>query len=132
MKKLSFPLIKNPFDEADLKEGIKVIKSKQLTLSTKTTQIEKYFDKKFKVRNSTMLNSGSSANLLAFQTLINPYRKKRLEPGDEVLVPTLSWSTSFWPIVQSNLKPVFVDCNLKNLNIDIEDLKKKITKKTKC
>ena len=82
MKKLSFPLIKNPFDDADLREGIKVIKSKQLTLSTKTTQIEKYFNKKFKVRNSTMLNSGSSANLLAFQTLINPYRKKRLEPGD--------------------------------------------------
>ena len=132
MKKLSFPLIKNPFDRDDLQEGIKVIKSKQLTLSTKTTQIEKFFDKKFKVRNSTMLNSGSSANLLAFQTLINPYRKKRLNPGDEVLVPTLSWSTSFWPIIQSNLKPVFVDCNLKNLNIDIEDLKRKITKKTKC
>jgi len=132
MKKLSYPLIKNPFSNEDLLEGIKVIKSKQLTLSKKTTQIEKYFDNKFKVKNSTMVNSGSSANLLAFQTLINPYRKKRLKPGDEVLVPTLSWSTTFWPIVQSNLKPVFVDCNIKNLNIDIEDLKKKITKKTKC
>ena len=132
MKKLSFPLIKNPFYDNDLQEGIKVIKSRQLTLSTKTTEIEKYFNKKFKVKNSTMLNSGSSANLLAFQTLINPYRKKRLKAGDEVLVPTLSWSTSFWPIIQSNLKPVFVDCNLKNLNIDIEDLEKKISKKTKC
>ena len=132
MKKLSFPLIKNPFFNDDLLEGIKVIKSKQLTLSKKTLEIEKYFDQKFKLQNSTMLNSGSSANLLAFQTLINPYRKKRLKPGDEVLVPTLSWSTSFWPIVQSNLKPVFVDCNLNTLNIDIESLKKKITKKTKC
>ena len=132
MKKLFYPLVKNPFLNNDLQEGIKIIKSKQLTLGTKTNQIEKYFDKKFKVKHSTMLNSGSSANLLAFQTLINPYRKKRLKTGDEVLVPTLSWSTSFWPIVQSNLKPVFVDCDLKNLNIDIEDLKKKITKKTKC
>ena len=69
-----------------------------------------------------MVNSGSSANLLAFQTLINPYRKKRLNPNDEVLVPTLSWPTSFWPIVQSNLKPVFVDCDIRNLNIDINDL----------
>ena len=76
MKKLSFPLIKNPFDNSDLQEGIKVIKSKQLTLSTKTMQIEKYFNRKLNVKNSTMLNSGSSANLLAFQTLINPYRKK--------------------------------------------------------
>ena len=87
MKKLSFPLIKNPFDDGDLQEGIKVIKSKQLTLSTKTMQIEKYFNRKFNVKNSTMLNSGSSANLLAFQTLINPYRKKRLKAGDKVLVP---------------------------------------------
>ena len=132
MKKPGYPLTKNPFLNDDLREGIKVLKSKQLTLSNKTKEIENYFRKKFKIKYSTMVNSGSSANLLAFQTLINPYRKKRLKPNDEVLVPTLSWPTSFWPIVQSNLKPVFVDCDKKNLNIDIIDLKKKITKRTKC
>jgi len=132
MNNLIYPLTKNPFSNDDLKEGIKVIKSKQLTLSKKTIEIEKYFGKKFNIKYSTMVNSGSSANLLAFQTLINPYRKKRLKPNDEVLVPTLSWSTSFWPIVQSNLKPIFVDCDKNNLNIDIDDLRKKITKRTKC
>ena len=132
MKKLSYPLTKNPFLNDDLREGIKVLKSKQLTLSNKTKEIENYFGKKLKIKYSTMVNSGSSANLLAFQTLINPYRKKRLKANDEVLVPTLSWPTSFWPIVQSNLKPIFVDCDKKNLNIDIKDLKKKITKRTKC
>ena len=76
MKKLSYPLTKNPFLNNDLKEGIKVIKSKQLTLSKKTKEIENYFGKKFSIKYSTMVNSGSSANLLAFQTLINPYRKK--------------------------------------------------------
>jgi len=132
MKKPGYPLTKNPFLSDDLREGINVLKSKQLTLSNKTKEIENYFGKKLKIKYSTMVNSGSSANLLAFQTLINPYRKKRLKPNDEVLVPTLSWPTSFWPIIQSNLKPVFVDCDKKNLNIDIKDLKKKITKKTKC
>ena len=132
MKKPGYPLTKNPFLNDDLREGIKVLKSKQLTLSNKTKEIENYFGKKFKIKYSTMVNSGSSANLLAFQALINPYREKRLKPNDEVLVPTLSWPTSFWPIVQSNLKPVFVDCDKKNLNIDIKDLKKKITKRTKC
>ena len=132
MKKFIYPLTRNPFSNDDLNEGIKVIKSKQLTLSKKTNEIETYFNKKFNFTFSTMVNSGSSANLLAFQTLINPYRKKRLKPNDEVLIPSLSWSTSFWPIIQSNLRPVFVDCDKKNLNIDIEDLKKKITKKTKC
>lgn len=132
MKKLFYPLVKNPFSSKDLNEGIKVIKSKQLTLSSKTFALEKYFKKKFNLKFSVMLNSGSSANLLAFQTLINPYRKNRLKANDEVLVPSLCWPTSFWPIIQSNLKPVFVDCDVKNFNIDINDLEKKITKKTKC
>ena len=132
MKKLFYPLVKNPFSSKDLNEGIKVIKSKQLTLSTKTFELEKYFNKKFNLKFSVMLNSGSSANLLTFQTLINPYRRNRLKINDEVLVPALCWPTSFWPIVQSNLKPVFVDCDANNFNIDIDDLEKKITKKTKC
>ena len=77
-----------------------------------------------------MVNSGSSANLLAFQCLINPYRKK-LNTGDEVLIPALCWSTSLWPIIQSGLKPRFVDIDLKTLNIDLNDLKKN-NKKTRA
>ena len=79
-----------------------------------------------------MVNSGSSANLLAFQCLINPYRKIRLNKGDEVIIPTLAWSTSLWPIVQSNLKPVFVDINPDTLNIDESQIEKKINNKTKA
>lgn len=79
-----------------------------------------------------MVNSGSSANLLALQCLINPYRKKRLKYGDEVIIPALCWSTSLWPIVQSGLKPKFVDIDIKTLNIDLNDLEKKISKKTKA
>ena len=79
-----------------------------------------------------MLNSGSSANLLAFQCLINPYRKKRLKPGDEVLIPAICWSTSLWPIIQSGLKPVFVDVDQDTFNISLKDLESKISKKTKA
>ena len=89
MKKIFYPLVKNPFLNSDLQEGINVIKSKQLTIGAKTNQIEKYFDKKFKVKYSTMLNSGSSANLLAFQTLINPYRKKRLKWYDSLNIKNI-------------------------------------------
>ena len=67
-----------------------------------------------------MVNSGSSANLLALQCLINPYRKKRLNPGDEVLIPSLCWSTSLWPIIQSGLSPKFVDVDLDSLNINLK------------
>ena len=76
-----------------------------------------------------MVNLGSS-NLLAIQCLINPYRKKRLKIGDEIIIPSLCWSTSLWPIVQSGLKPIFVDIDKETLNINLADLEK-ITKKTK-
>ena len=130
--KFFYPLLYNPFNKKDLIEGIKVILSKQITMSNKTRNFEKLFKKKIKVKNSLMVNSGSSANLLAMQCLINPYRKKRLKKGDEVLIPALCWSTSLWPIVQSGLKPVFVDINISDLNINLNDLEKKITKKTKA
>ena len=76
-----------------------------------------------------MVNSGSSANLLAIQCLINPYRKKRLKIGDEIIIPSLCWSTSLWPIVQSGLKPIFVDIDKETLNINLADLEKKLQKK---
>ena len=78
-----------------------------------------------------MVNSGSSANLLATFASKNPLRKKRFKEGDEAIIPVLCWSTSLWPLVQAGLKPVFVDINPKTLNIDLNDLQKKITKKTK-
>jgi CDP-6-deoxy-D-xylo-4-hexulose-3-dehydrase len=127
-----FPLKDFTFRNKDLIEGIKVIFSKNVTMSKVTKKFEKIFSKKIKVPYSLMVNSGSSANFLAFQCLINPYRKKRLKKGDEVLIPSICWPTSFWPIIQSGLKPIFVDVDRENFNIDLEDLEKKISKKTKA
>lgn len=132
MNKYIYPLIENPFSDDDITKGINVLKSKQLTLSKETKNFEKKFTSKLKSKYSLMVNSGSSANLLALQCLINPYRKNRLKKDDEIIIPTLCWSTSLWPIVQSNLKPVFIDINPKTLNIDEEKLEKKITRKTKA
>jgi len=132
MNKFFYPLVDNPFSNNDIKEGIKVLKSKQLTISKKTSYFEKDFSMSLKSKNSLMVNSGSSANLLALQCLINPYRKNRLKKNDEVIIPTLCWSTSLWPIIQSNLKPVFVDINPLTLNIDEKEIEKKINKKTKA
>jgi len=132
MAKYFYPLLENPYRKKDISSAIKVLKSKKLTIGPITEKFEKKFRIKIKVNKSLMVNSGSSANFLALQCLINPYRKYRLSPGDEVLIPSLCWSTSLWPIVQSGLKPKFVDVDRSTLNIDLEDLKKKITKKTKA
>ena len=65
-----------------------------------------------------MVNSGSSANLLAFFALVNPKNKNRIKLNDECILPAICWSTSLWPIVQSGLKPKFIDVNLKTFNLE--------------
>ena len=129
---MKYPLLSNAFSDSDIREGQKILKSKQITMSSKTRMFEKKFAQYVGSKYALMVNSGSSANLLALSLLTNPMRKKKLNPGDEVIVPVVCWSTSLWPIIQHGLKPVFVDIDLKNLNISLEELKKKITKKTKA
>ena len=131
MKKYFFPLVKNPYRIKDIIKAIKVLKSGKLTMGTNVLRFEREFTNKLKTNYSLMVNSGSSANLLAIQCLINPYRNKRLKAGDEIIIPSLCWSTSLWPIVQSGLKPVFVDIDRETLNMNLVDLEKKISKKTK-
>jgi CDP-4-dehydro-6-deoxyglucose reductase, E1 len=129
---MKYPLLSNAFSNSDILEGQKVLRSKQITMSSKTKMFEKKFARYIGSKYALMVNSGSSANLLALSLLTNPMRKKRLMPGDEVIVPVVCWSTSLWPIIQHGLKPIFVDIDLNNLNIDLDKLKKKITKRTKA
>ena len=132
MANFFYPLVENPYRKKDINKAINVLKSNKITSGPKVIEFENFFKRKINSKNSLMVNSGSSANLLALQCLINPYRKKKLKAGDEVIIPSLCWSTSLWPIVQSGLKPKFVDIDIKTLNLDLDDLEKKITKKTKA
>ena len=78
-----------------------------------------------------MVNSGSSANLLATFAAGNPLRKNRFKIGDEALIPSVCWPTSLWPLVQAGLKPKFVDVEVNSLNVNSEKLISAITNKTK-
>ena len=131
-KPFSYPLLTDGYSSSDIYEAYKVLRSGRITMSKVTKKFEKYFAKKIGAKFALMVNSGSSANLLALRCLSNPYRKKKLKIGDECLVPAICWSTSLWPIIQSGLKPVFIDVNLDTFSIDLSTLKKKITKKTKA
>jgi len=132
-KNISFkyPLLENGFNQQDLQKGINVLKSGFITMNKHTEIFEKEFAKKLKTKFALMVNSGSSANLLATFAACNPLRKNKFKRGDEALIPVLCWSTSLWPLVQAGLKPKFVDINPKTLNVDADDLISKITKKTK-
>jgi len=128
----NYPLLENAFSNDDINKAMQVLKSRHITMSKKTKEFEKYFAEKLNSKYALMVNSGSSAVLLAFALLTNNKRKKKLKKNDEVLVPAVCWSTTFWPIVQCGLKPKFIDVDLKTYSPSFEIIKKNITRKTKA
>ena len=126
-----YSLLDDAFSKKDLAEGVDVILSKRITMSKITSNFEKKFAKSIGSKYAVMVNSGSSANLLAVFAACNPLRKNRFIPGDEAIIPAVLWSTSLWPLVQAGLKPVFVDIDPSTLNADIKLLISKITSRTK-
>ncbi|WP_415321012.1 DegT/DnrJ/EryC1/StrS family aminotransferase [Candidatus Pelagibacter sp. Uisw_092] len=130
--KYFYPLLEDAFFKEDIYAGIEVLLSKKLTMGKITEKFEKKFATFIGSKYSVMVNSGSSANLLAMFASINPMRKNRAKVADEVLIPSLCWSTSLWPIVQAGLKPRFVDIDFKSLNVSADDFIKNINRKTKA
>ena len=127
-----YPLHKDAFTKSDIEEGIKILKSGQLTMSKKTLEFENYFGKKIGAKYCLMVNSGSSANLLALFCATNPAKKNFLKRNVECLVPSVCWSTTLWPVIQAGLKPKMVDVNIDNFCMDLDIIKKNITTKTKA
>ena len=130
MNKFKYNLLSNAFDKKDIDEGIKVLNSQQITIGKITKKFENFFAKKIGSKYALMTNSGSSANLMALSALTSPLSKKKIPTKGEVLLPAVCWSTSLWPIIQNNLKPIFVDVELDTFNIDLDQLEKKISKNT--
>ena len=131
-KTFSYPLHSDGYSTHDINAGISVLLSGQLTMSKKTKEFEKYFAKKIGAKYCLMVNSGSSANLLALFCAVNPLRKNHLKKNDECLVPAVCWSTTLWPIIQVGLTPKILDVNIDNFSLDLNTIKKNITKKTKA
>lgn len=123
-----YKLSDDTWDQKEYNSINEVIKSNRLTMGDKVKEFESLFSNMFNVKYSIMVNSGSSANLLMIAALIY---SKRLNKDDEVIVPAVSWSTTYSPLSLFGLKLKFVDIDLNTLNLDIESLKKAITKDTK-
>jgi len=108
-----------------------------VTMGKKVKEFEAKFAGVFGSKYGMFCNSGSSSNLLMIAGLMSSqYEPKhggpRLQPGDEVLVPALSWATTVWPLFQHGLVPVFVDCDLNSLNMDTAKLEAAIGPKTRA
>lgn len=120
------------FSAEEIQASIRCMLSTRVTMGEKVRQFEGEFAQAARASQGVMVNSGSSANLLAIASLANPVTQQGLKPGDEVIVPALSWSTTVWPLIQSNLVPVFVDIDPVTLNLDPEEVERAIGPKTRA
>lgn len=108
-----------------------VLESGRFTMGPKVAEFETAFAGYFGAKYAVMTNSGSSANLVAVASLF--FRKDRpLERGDEVIVPAISWSTTYHPLQQYGLRLRFVDVELESLNMDVSRLAEALTPRTKA
>ena len=126
-----YPLSINTWDNKEYEAINKVISSQNFTMGEKVKEFENKFAKYMGSKYSVMVNSGSSANLLMIAALVLD-KNIDLNEGDEVIVPTLSWATTYYPLQQYRLKSKFVDINLDTLNIDEDAIVSAISKKTKA
>lgn len=109
----------------------RVIASGFFTMGENVKALEREFADYFGMQHGIMVNSGSSANLVATAALF--YKQDRpLQRGDEVIVPAISWATTYHPLQQYGLKLRFVDIDLQTLNIDVSKLERALTPRTRA
>jgi CDP-4-dehydro-6-deoxyglucose reductase, E1 len=128
-----FPLATASWDKEEIDAMQRVIASGKFTMGANVKAFENDFAHFVGSKYCVMVNSGSSANLLIVAALFytkNPELK--LKRGDEVIVPAVSWSTTYYPLYQYGLKIKFVDIDLHTLNYDLEQLEQAVTDKTRA
>ena len=127
--KFRHSLMSDNFTKTDMNEVKKFINHKNITLtqSKKVKEFEKKWSRWLGVKYSVFVNSGSSANYITISALkiINKNKIK-----NEIIVPTLTWVSDINSVIMNGFKPVFVDINFSNLSMNVEEILKKISKKT--
>jgi CDP-6-deoxy-D-xylo-4-hexulose-3-dehydrase len=127
---IKYPLASSTWDEKEIEAINGVIAKDMYTMGEGVKQFEDDFSNFVNSKYAIMVNSGSSANLIAVAAMF--YTKNpKLKRGDEVIVPAVSWSTTYYPLYQYGLKLKFVDVDLHTLNFDLDQLKLAVTDNTK-
>jgi len=128
-----FPLATSSWDAAEFGALQRVIDSDQFSMGPEVKAFEEQFARQFGSNYAVMVNSGSSANLLIMAAL--RYTKNdalRIPEGAEIIVPAVSWSTTYYPLQQYGLKLKFVDIDLNTLNYDLDALAEAVTDDTRA
>jgi CDP-6-deoxy-D-xylo-4-hexulose-3-dehydrase len=127
------PISGRVFDSAEVRTLVDASLDFWLTTGRFAEQFEKQFARWFGIRECVLVNSGSSANLLAVSALTSPkLGDRRLHPGDEVITLAAGFPTTVNPIIQNNLVPVFVDVAVPTYNVDVTQLERALSTRTRA
>lgn len=129
----AIPVTGKVFDEKEIEAAMRAALDFWLTAGPETERFERDFAKYVNMRHAFMVNSGSSANLVAISSLTSKKLGDRaLKPGDEVITVAAGFPTTVTPILQNNLIPVYVDIDLGTYVANIDLIEKAITSNTKA
>jgi CDP-6-deoxy-D-xylo-4-hexulose-3-dehydrase len=125
-----YELAASTWGDEEVQAMHRVIESGMFTMGENVKRFEEAFAKKVGSKHALMVSSGSTANLVGVGALF--YKKTNpLQRGDEVIVPAISWATTYYPLQQYGLKLRFLDVELETLNMDVSKLEQALTPKTK-
>lgn len=126
------PVTGKVLDEEDLLWGVDAVMDGWLTTGRFGPKFERKFSRWFGAKSSLLVNSGSSANLLAFYALTSPkLGDRQIKPGDEIITVAAGFPTTVNPLLQYGCTPVFLDVDIATHNIDTTLLEEAVTEKTK-
>ena len=127
---MTYELASTSWGQEELDAIARVVATGQFTMGEEVRRFERAFADRFGVDHAVMMNSGSSANLVGVAALFHLHDRP-LQRGDEVIVPAISWATTFHPLQQYGLKLRFVDVELDTLNMDVSKLERALTPRTR-
>ena len=125
---MSITLTASTWGEEEIRAINDVVATGRFSMGEKVAEFERQFAAYFGSQYAVMVNSGSSANLLMIAALVCSGKIKR---GDEVIVPAVSWATTYAPLQQYGLRVKFVDTDVETLNFNVDALKNAINANTK-
>jgi CDP-6-deoxy-D-xylo-4-hexulose-3-dehydrase len=129
---IACPLAVPLYGADEVNAAVDVLLSQRVTMGARTREFEQAFAHYVGAQHAVMVNSGSSANLLAVSSITANVTPNGLYPGDEIIVPAVTWSTTVAPIVQLGCVPVFVDIDPRTLNLRPEDLEAAFSSRTRA
>src|SRR5229473_7838790 len=130
--KTRIPLTVPTYGSDEVEEAVDSLLSTWVTMGAKVKKFEEAFAQYNGSKHAVMVNSGSSANLLALSVLTNPILPGHVEKGSEIITPAVTWATTIYPIVNVGCIPVLVDVDPQTFNILPDEIEKAITDKTRA